>query len=307
MESDIIRWLLQGDPAVRFQTYRDLLGLEYPEIQKRILKEGWGKQYLNARKPDGTWGDGYYRPKWTCTHYTLLDLYRLNAVPDDAGILPVIRNTAVSMKANDGGINAAKTVKKSDLCICGMFLSAACWASLEEELLESVIDFILSQQMEDGGFNCMANKYAVSHSSLHTTISVLEGIREYQDSGYQYRMEELEQAAQEAEEWMLKHRLFKSDRTGKVIRQDFLSLIYPYRWKYTILRALDYFRMRGAAFDLRMEDALEQLVRKRRKDGRWVLHVPPKGSLHFHMEQPGEPSRWITLIALRVLSYYGRG
>jgi hypothetical protein len=135
----------------------------------------------------------------------------------------------------------------------------------------------------------------------------LEGIQEYADSGYVYRLEELQQAAAAARAFILRHRLFKSDRTGAVIRKDFLQLSFPPRWFYNILRCLDHFHAAGAPWDNRMADAFGILMSKQQRDGRWLLQAAHPGHVHFRMEEPRQPSRWNTLLALRVLKAYPQG
>ena len=167
------------------------------------------------------------------------------------------------------------------------------------------VDFILSQQMADGGFNCHSNRKGARHSSLHTTLSVLEGIFEYHNNGYTYRMEELKKAEMESREFILQHHLFKSDKTGEIIDKRFLTLSYPPRWRYDILRALDYFQAVGVAYDERMQDAIDVILKKRNKEGIWNLQAHHPGKVHFFMEETRKPSRWNTLRALRGLSKYG--
>jgi hypothetical protein len=166
------------------------------------------------------------------------------------------------------------------------------------------VDFILSQQLRDGGFNCEFNRQGAVHSSLHSTLSVIEGIVEYARSGYTYRIAELCKAERESREFILRHRLHRSDHTGQIIDKKMLMLSYPSRWRYDILRALDHFRDAGAGYDQRMEDALTVLLSKRRADGRWPLQARHPGQTHFEMERPGAPSRWNTLRALRVLKHF---
>lgn len=184
-----------------------------------------------------------------------------------------------------------------------MFLNYAAYFGAAVAL-ESIVDFLLAQQMADGGFNCQSNRSGAVHSSLHTTISVLEGIHEYRQNGYTYRVDELEAAAQPARAFILQHRLFRSDRTGEIIKPQFLVLSFPSRWYYDILRALDYFRVAGVAYDPRMQDALDVLQKKRRKDGTWPLQANHPGQIHFAMEKPGQPSRWNTLRAMRVSRHF---
>ena len=213
----------------------------------------------------------------------------------------VIVNTC---KDPDGGINPAKTVANSDVCINGMFLVYACYFGVAERDLHSVIDFILSQQLPDGGFNCCSNRSGARHSSLHTTLSILEGILEYICNGYTYRLEELKRAQAQSQEFILEHKLYKSSRTGEVIDKRFLMLSYPSRWRYDILRALVYFQQAQVPYDPRMADAFDVLLRKRRPDGTWPLQAKHPGQTHFDMEPLSKPSRWNTLRALRVLNYF---
>jgi hypothetical protein len=139
---------------------------------------------------------------------------------------------------------------------------------------------------------------------LHSTLSVLEGITEYELNGYTYRIEELKKVEVLAKEFILRHQLYLSDRTGKVINQKFLRLSYPGRWRYDILKALDYFRLSGSDWDKRMKPSIDVLIRKKMKDNRWPLQAKHPGQVHFEMEKAGEPGRWNTLRALRVLKHF---
>ncbi len=304
MDNRVIAWLLQGDVAIQFQVYRDLLGEERPDLQARIAEEGWGARFLSKRLPSAHWGRDFYQPKWTSTHYTLLDLKHLQPAPDQRLIRESVETIALGYKSGDGGINPAKTIKESDVCVNGMFLNYACYFGLEQVHLHSIVDFILGQRMPDGGFNCQKNRSGAQHSSMHSTISLLEGLLEYERNGYAYRLAEVRAAAQAAREFLLVHQLYRSDHTGAVIHQGFLRLSFPSRWYYNILRALDYFQYAGAAWDERLQSALEELMRKRKKDGRWPLQARLPGQIHFEMERAGQPSRWNTLLALRVLRRY---
>jgi hypothetical protein len=162
----------------------------------------------------------------------------------------------------------------------------------------------LREQLDDGGFNCNTNRMEVFHSSVHTTISVLEGIQEYHANGYTYQLQPLLTAAEKAREFLLMHRLYRSDRTGEIIDKKYLMLSYPSRWRYDILRALCYFQTAGAPYDPRLEDALDVLTKKRRKDGTWPVQAKHPGQTHFEMEKTGGPSRWNTLRTLRVMNTY---
>ncbi len=304
MGQNVIDWLLEGDVSIAYQTSRDLLDREMPELQAGIATHGWGERYLACRNPDGTWGRGFYQPKWTSSHYTLLDLAALSISPDNSLIRQSVHKICAEHKGPDGGVNPSESIRQSDVCINGMFLNYAAYFGEPEAGLESIIDFILEQQMQDGGFNCRKNRSGARHSSLHSTLSVLEGILEYSRNGYRYRVHELERAESLSREFILRHRLFKSDHTGTVIHPELLKFSFPPRWKYNVLRVLDYFRKAQVPLDERMEDAIEVVIGKRRSDGRWPLQAEHPGSVHFHMERPREPSRWNTLTALRVLRAY---
>lgn len=300
----LISWLLEGDVSIQYQTLRDLLGVERPDLQERVAQEGWGAKFLSFQKPEGHWGQRFYQPKWISTHYTLLDLKNLAISPDEPHIRGSIAQVLADWKGADGGIRLSPAANLSDLCVNGMFLNYASYFGTPEEDLQSLVDQILRDHLPDGGFNCNSNRMKVHHSSMHTTISVLEGIQEYYSNGYIYQLEPLLAAAEKAREFLLQHRLYRSDRTGEIIDKKWLMLSYPSRWKYDILRALDHFQAAGAPYDPRLDDALRVLLKKRRKDGAWPVQAKHAGQTHFDMEKTGGPSRWNTLRALRVLKAY---
>jgi len=304
--SEITDWLLQGDVAIQYQTHRDLLGTQRPDLRARIVHEGWGKRYLDHRNPDGSWGQEFYRPKWTSTHYTLLELMALCIDPHHHLINESVKNIALQYKAMDGGIGCSRKAAKSDACVNGMFLNYACYFGLQEDLLCSIVDFLLAEHMDDGGFNCQSNRSGAHHSSLHSTLSVLEGILSFQRSGYSYRLDELTNAAMLSQEFILLHRLFKSDRTGQIIDKKFLNFSHPARWHYNILRALDYLRNAGVSYDARMRDAIDVITHKRQKDGCWPKQASHTGKVFFVMEPARGPSWWNTLMALRILKAYDK-
>ena len=304
-ERQLIAWLLEGDVSIQYQVHRDLLATEKPHLRDRIATEGWGAQFLSFRKKEGHWGQRFYQPKWISTHYTILDLKTLAISQNNNEIRQSISQVIQKLKGPDGGIFPIGTEKKSDVCVNGMFLNYASYFGTEEDKLKSIVDFLLSEHMKDGGFNCNSNNIGAIHSSLHSTISVLEGILEYAKNGYGYRLEDLQEAEDDSRTFILQHRLFRSDRTGDIIDKKMLLLSYPSRWKYDILRALDYFQFAGINYDPQMQDALDVLMKKRRKDNKWPVQAKHPGQTHFEMEKSGGPSRWNTLRAMRVLKHFG--
>ena len=207
--------------------------------------------------------------------------------------------------ADDGGIRLGpSTSQHSDVCVNGMFLNYAAYFKTHENKLQSIADSILNEIMPDGGFNCRTKRNGAKHSSFHTTVSVLEGFTELQKAGYTYRKDEILCARENAIEFVLLHQLFLSDRTGQIINKDFLKLTYPCRWKYDILRAMDFFQYAGIEWDNRMKAALNLLKEKRNNDGTWNMNALHAGQEHFNMEKAGSSSRWNTLRVLRVLKRY---
>ncbi len=301
-KNKIISWLLESDVSIQYQVLRDLLSTERKDLQDRIAQEGWGAEFLSKRKPDGFWGRGFYQPKWTSTHYTLLDLRNLYIAPDTATIQETVSKIGRECKADDGGIYPK--AKISDGCINGMLLNYGCYFKASPEDLRSVIDIQLKELMPDGGFNCRSNRSGAVHSSLHTTLSVLEGFTAYEKNRYSYRIAEVKKAIKSSLEFILQHQLYISDRTGKVINKDFLKLCYPRRWRYDILSALDYFQYADCKWDSRMQPAIDYLLKKRNKDGTWKVQAKHPGQTHFDMEKAGKRSRWNTLRALRVLKHF---
>ncbi|MBL0332056.1 MAG: hypothetical protein IPP08_00140 [Chlorobiota bacterium] len=301
----IIDWLLEGDVSIQYQVWRDLLGSDKKKLQIRIANEGWGTKILLKRNSSGHWGDRFYQPKWISTHYTLLDLCNLNLPSNNEIVKETIELVLQNNLADDGGIQLGSSKSQhSDVCVNGMFLNYASYFKTPEKKLHSIIDSILNEIMPDGGFNCRTTRSGAKHSSLHSTISVLEGFTEFQQMGFTYRKKEISDAIKTAVEFILMHRLFLSDHTGEIIDKNFLKLTYPCRWKYDVLRAMDYFQYAGIKWDNRMTVALAHLNKKQNKDGSWNVHAAHSGQVHIIMEKAGKPSKWNTLRMLRIKKHF---
>ena len=305
IQEQLINWLLEGDVSIQYQVWRDLLGTEKTELQNRIAEEGWGKEILSKRNFNCHWGQSFYQPKWISTHYTLLDLRYLNLSQDNKAVKETIELVLQSGMAEDGGIPLGpSTAQHSDICVNAMFLNYASYFQTPEIKLQSIVDSILDEIMPDGGFNCRTTRSGATHSSLHTTISVLEGLTEFQKADNTYKKDKIIQAKQSAIEFILMHQLYLSDKTGQIISKDFLKMAYPCRWKYDILRALDYFQYAEIELDQRMIPALNELSKKQNKEGTWNMQAAHPGQVHLIMEKAGKPSRWNTLRVLRILKHF---
>jgi hypothetical protein len=299
------RWLLAGDPAVRWQVMRDLLGAAAGAVERersRIARDGWGARLLARQEPRGTWAGGLYTPKWTSTTYTLLLLRDLGLPPSNEQVrraCPLLLDHGLRP---DGGVNFVRGAQ-GETCVSGMVLSILAYLRHEDERLETIADHLLEQQMSDGGWNCRYPRGGATHGSFHTTISVLEGLRLYELHRGR-RLREVRAAQRRAREFLLVHRLFRSHRTGSVIKSEFKRFSFPPRWHYDVLRALDYFQSVNAPRDARLAEAVDVVRARRRSDGRWPLENRHRGRTYFELERVGAPSRWNTLRALRVLKWW---
>ncbi len=208
----------------------------------------------------------------------------------------------------DGGVNwgvTARRTERGETCVTGMMLSLACYFGLDDARLDTVAEHLLGEQMPDGGWNCQRARGA-THASVHTTILALEGLRQYELHGGAHPS--WAGAAQaRGREFLLVHRLFRSHRTGAVIHPQLTRFFFPPRWHYDILRALDHFQAVAAPRDERLAEAIAVVRERRGPDGRWRLPAPYPGRTFFELERPGQPSRWNTLRALRVLRWWEAG
>lgn len=303
----VITWLLEGDPAIRWQVLRDLLDRpreEWEAEQSRVASEGWGARLLEHQDASGRWTPRLYGQKWISTTYSMVLLRQLGLPHDDPRALRACPLFLDEGLWHDGGINLSATQRRSETCITGMVLGLLSWFRVEDPRREQVVGYLLREQMADGGWNCQRDRGAV-HSSFHTTINVLEGMRDYVESGGPRAAEALKAEAQ-AREFFLAHRLYRSHRTGRIVNPAFMRFSFPPRWHHDVLRTLDYFQASGALYNKRLDDPLDLISKKRGQDGRWVLQNRHPGRTFFELEQVGKPSRWNTLRALRVIDWYAR-
>jgi hypothetical protein len=308
---EIIPWLMEGDPAIRWQTLKDLqtASAEHWQAERgRTLVEGWGRKYLELQAADGSWGGGIYSPKWISTTYTLLSLIGIGIPGNYPAAQKGARLTLDRMLGPRFDEAFMHNLAGLDRCIVGMDLAIASYFEVRDERVEAMVENLLSERMPDGGWNCRRLRQPrPHHSSFHTTFNVLEGLRLWlETTPEQARRSEILEAEKAALGFMLEHRLFKSDKTGEVIHHNFTLLSYPQRWHYNVLRGLEYFARADWPYDERLEEAIELLQHRRGADGRWPVQHKYAGKSFFDMEKVGGPSRWNTLRALRVLRWWER-
>lgn len=296
-------WLMQGDVSTQ---YLVLLEIEHQsaenlhKLRDLIALDGNGKNYLDHYHPETCMWEGIYSPKWTSTHYTLLQLKVLGINPSIKPYQDGCLNLISSMWQNKGKI---RPYRHQDMCVVAMMLDLAAYGHLTLDSINEMVDYILEHQYTDGGWNCAWERGDL-HSSLHTTLSVLEAFRDYYLEGYQYRIKEVLNAIPKAEEFILKKRLYFSERTGEIIRYDFTLFHYPVGWHYDVLRALEYFASVNHPYDTRMEDALQLVIARQKKDNTWSMCSPYPGKYYFRYGKTGSPSREITQRVLKVLQVY---
>ena len=301
---EVLDWLMAGDSSVRYQTLRDLLDDDRPHLQARMVTDGDAATILAAQGPDGHWGRGFYQPKWTSSHYSLLELRDLDVVTGHPACLTAVGLIA-QQKGLDGGVNPSGDKRHSDVCVNGMFLAYATHFGAEVAVLMGVIDFLLGQRLDDGGFNCDASRSERRLSSVHTTTSVIDGFAEYLRRGYVYRADEVHLAVTDAAEALLARHLYQRRGDGEPIRTEFTRLHHPARWHFDVLRGLEVLRLAGVDWEPRMVAAMDVVARRRRQDGRWAGSSQYPGQTWVSYPGAGEPNRWVTLRALRVVRWAG--
>jgi hypothetical protein len=304
-----LRWLLDSDPAIRWQVMRDLTD-EFPEAisaeRSRVATEGWGAQLLARQSPSGKWSGSPrgWRDDLPKEHRDLIiTLYSLVALMD-LGLDPSSRQARTMIERVDQRItfkwlnDRPYLHGETEPCINGRILSVGCYFKQPNDALAQQL---LAEQLEDGGWNCEAPQSR--RSSFHTTICVLEGLLEYERAGR--KSAAVTQARKRGEEYLLERGMYRSLRTGEVIDKSWLRFSYPPFWHYDVLRGLDYLRNAGIKPDGRVRGAIKIVMERRHQNGRWPLNLLHPEFIPLQMEtEVARASRWNTLRALRVLRWY---
>ena len=312
----VTSWLLDGDPAIRWQVMRDLLDAPdaaWQSERKRVEHVGWGARLLALQDEDGQWAGGACFPgdfsrelweaegqPWTATMNVLADLRALGLDPTSERAERTARLIGENCRWEYdqlpywGG--------EVEECINGRTVADGVYFGVD---MSPLVERLVGERQPDGGWNCERANGSV-HSSFHSTIDVLDGLLAFERATGGTPQCRAARAGGEA--YLLERRLYRRLSTGEPADPHFLEVGFPYRWYYNVLRGLDYFRsssqVTGAAPDERLADAVEHLVSRRSEDGRWVLEWQPRGRVWFEMEHIGMPSRWVTLIALRFLRWW---
>lgn len=310
--------MLDSDPAIRWQVQRDLLGApegEWMAERSLIETEGWGARLLDLADEDGQWAGGAFFPHdftreaweaegqpWTATTYALTQLREFGLVPTTDRAKKMVGLIGENSRwDHDGQPFWDGEVEE---CINGRTIADGAYFGVD---MAPLVDRLVSERVSDGAWNC-ERVNGSDRSSFDTTINVLEGLLEFE------RATGGTAASREAratgEEFLLERNLYRRLSTGEPADPSFLELTHPNRWRYDVLRGLDYFRaaglLAGTDPDPRLSDPIGYIVSRRGEDGRWILDLVPRGRTWFAIDDgEGNPSRWVTLRALRVLKWWG--
>jgi hypothetical protein len=315
----VVDWLLDpegSDPAIRWQVLRDLLDAPEPEWQgerAKVETEGWGAHLLALEDDDGRWAGGAHFPAdfvwggdeagqpWTSTSHSLSQLREFGLHPATERAQRMVELIGANARwEHDGQPYWEGEVEP---CINGMTVANGAYFGVD---VTPIVERLLSERLEDGGWNCDTERGSI-RSSFDTTINVVEGLLEYERAtGGSAASRE---ARRSGEEYLLERSLFRRRSTGEPADEDYLRFLHPNRWRYDVLRALDHFRaaaaLTGVEPDPRLGEAIEHVRSRRSADGTWPLDVNPPGRSWFDVDDgPGRPSRWVTLRAARVLAWW---
>jgi hypothetical protein len=296
---NVIDWLLDSDPAIRWQVMRDLTDASADKVaaeRAKIATEGWGARMLALQPPDGQWGGGAYFPEWTSSTPTLQLLRQFGLEPTSEEA----RRAIALVRANARWEHEAEPYFEGEVepCINGQAVAIGAYFG---EDVQGIVDRLLTEQMTDGGWNC-EQENGSTRGSFETTINVLEGLLEYERAIGDNS--EVTAARQRAQEYLLERRLLRRSSTGELAQPRWLYLAFPNGWHYDVLRGLDYLRDADVAPHERTAEAIGIVESKRDADGRWPLEHAHHDELLVDLgETEGRPSRWITLRALRVLRW----
>lgn len=309
---DTIDWLLDSDPAIRWQAMRDLTDASPAAIaaeRARVPHEGIGAEILARQGSDGSWRRAD-APVWLPTLFTLLLLRATGVDCGEPAIESAVARLEASLRWNNQPGWELRPAEfggnpffegEVEPCINGGTLALGAYFGRPTQ---SLARRLVGEQLDDGGWNCEAPMSV--RSSYHTTICVLEGLLEYERAVGP--APEITATRRRGEEYLLKRGLFRKRSTGEVANPEFLEFAFPPRYHYDVLRALDYFRNTGVRPDTRIDDAVDLVESKQQAGGRWLLDRAYDEALALPLgESVGEPSRWNTLRALRVLRWYERG
>ena len=311
LDVNVVDWLLDSDPSIRWQVMRDLTDAPADEVageRAKIATEGAGARLLALQEADGRWGGAAWNRGWNSTMHVLWLLRHLGLDPASAEARRAVGLVRDHVTWRGSGPPECADnpffAGEVEPCINGQVAAAGAYFGQD---VRGLVDRLLHEQLSDGGWNCEAENGS-TRSSFNTTICVLEALLEHERAG---GIPDVTAARLRGEEYLLERRLMRRRSTGEVIERDRKSgaawtrFAFPAWWHYDVLRGLEYLRDAGVAPDERVAEAIELVASKRDADGRWPLEVRYPGVMPVEIDEgEGRPSRWNTLRALRVLRWH---
>jgi len=340
-KENLMDWLLEKtNPSVHYFTLRDLLGKDEDDSQVVAAKKAVSaskvvKRILSKQNPEGYWEEpaNPYHPKYKSSYWQIMTLGQLGMDRSDERV----RNACeyiFQFQLDEGGFSSytreraleeydrlREKGKKLPLpndwastlvfehqysCLTGNMATALIRIGYSNDpRVRKALEWLVKIQNRDGGWLCPYWRAHVkdTHGCFYGTICPMEAFSQVPRKNL---TKEMERAIERGAEFLLMHRLFKADHHNyKVISQSWLKLGFPWFYGYNILRGLDVLTELGYVKDERLNDAVEVLLQKRQDNGTWILESAPIGRMQTNIEVKGKPSKWITLIALRVLKRLG--
>jgi len=319
IEPAVLAWLLDADPAIRWQVLHDLTDASPAAVaaeRARVATVGWGAQLLAQQGVDGRWGGAAWNRGWNSTMHVLLLLRDCGLDPTSEAARRAIARVRDHVTWQDCGPLECHDnpffAGELEPCINGQVGAAGAYFGQD---VQGIVDRLLGEQLPDGGWNC-EREHGATRSSFNTTICVLEALLEYELAAGGSAA--VTAARLRGHEYLLERRLFRRKSTGELIAYDkktgpgagdhpaFTRFAFPTWWHYDVLRGLDYLRRARITPEPRLAEAIDLVVSKRTPDGRWLLDLSYPGLMPVALTAgEGQPSRWITLRALRVLAWFG--
>ena len=313
MQAPVIQWLLDSDPSIRWQVMRDLTGAPAEKVaaeRARVATEGAGARLLALQGTDGRWGGAAWNRGWNSTMHVLMLLRDMGLDPasEQARRAVNLVRDRVSWKGCGPKECDGNGFFEGELepCINGQVGAAGAYFGQD---VGGIIARLLAEQPPDRGWNCEAARGS-TRSSFNSTICVLEALLAHEHAGG--GSPEVIEARLRGQEYLLERRLFRRRSTGEVIERDrkggavWTRFAFPTWWHYDVLRGLEYLRSAGVTYEERIGAAIELVASKRDRDGLWPLEARYPGVMLVKMDEgKGQPSRWITLRALRVMNWFG--
>ncbi len=311
----VLQWLLDADPAIRWQVLQDLIGAPADEVaaeRARVATEGAGARLLALQGADGRWGGAAWNRGWTSTMHVLMLLRDLGLDPASAPArraVGLVRDHVIWQGCGPPECDSNPFFAgEVEPCINGQVGAVGAYFGQD---VQGLINRLLGEQLPDGGWNCEAENGS-TRSSFNTTICVLEALLAHEQAGG--ASPEVTAARRRGQEYLLARRLLRRRSTGEVIAHDrkggaaWTRFAFPTWWHYDVLRGLEYLRHAGVRPDARVAEAIDLVASKCDSEGRWLLDTRYPGEMPVELDEgEGQPSRWNTLRAYRVLNWYAAG